>query len=111
MSTAIDAILLAVLSESSDNSNHAFGMSVITCAMSTGYVFGPAVSGALSDPIGQYNLTISGMIAVVVHHLHHLYTIKFPHAYPPSIPPSLPPSFPPSLPSFLSPSFPPLPLS
>ena len=61
MFTAVNAILKVVVSETSDDSNHAFGMSLLSCAVTIGFIFGPAVSGALSDPIGQYNLTISGI--------------------------------------------------
>ena len=50
----------AIISESSNNRTQALGMSLITCAFSLGLIVGPAVSGVLADPIGQYNLTISG---------------------------------------------------
>ena len=50
----------AVISESSDDSNQALGMTVITSAYGTGLILGPAVAGAIADPIGQYNLTITG---------------------------------------------------
>lgn len=50
----------AIISESSTDSTQAIGMSLIMCSFSLGMVVGPAVSGALADPIGQYNLTISG---------------------------------------------------
>ena len=61
MYAAVNSTLRAVTSETSDNSNHAFGMSVLGCAMSTGFIIGPAVAGVSADPIGQYNLTIGGM--------------------------------------------------
>ena len=50
----------AVIAESSTDKTQALGMSLIMGAFSLGLVIGPAVSGALADPIGQYNLTISG---------------------------------------------------
>ena len=48
----------AVISEVSDDTNQAFGMSLVSSAMGLGFIIGPAVSGAIADPIGQYNLTI-----------------------------------------------------
>ena len=50
----------AIISESSTDKTQALGMSLIMGAFSLGLVAGPAVSGALADPIGQYNLTVSG---------------------------------------------------
>ncbi|CAI7992238.1 Protein ZINC INDUCED FACILITATOR-LIKE 1 [Geodia barretti] len=49
----------AIISESTTNRSQALGMSLIICAFSLGLIMGPAVSGALADPIGQYNLNIS----------------------------------------------------
>ncbi len=49
----------AILSEVSDNTNQGFGISLIGTAWGVGTVLGPAVSGAIADPIGQYNLTIT----------------------------------------------------
>jgi len=49
----------AVISEASDDSNQAFGIAVVSCAWGMGLILGPAVSGAIADPIGQYNLTVS----------------------------------------------------
>ena len=54
----------AVISESSTDKTQALGMSLIMGAFSLGLVVGPAISGALADPIGQYNLTVSGMITL-----------------------------------------------
>ena len=48
----------AVISEVSDNSNQAFGVAIVGLSWGAGIILGPAVSGAISDPIGQYNLTI-----------------------------------------------------
>ena len=47
----------AVISEASDDSNQAIGMTVVGAAWGIGYIVGPAMSGALADPIGQYNIT------------------------------------------------------
>ena len=33
-------------------------MALLTSAYGTGLIIGPAVSGVIADPIGQYNLTI-----------------------------------------------------
>ena len=52
----------AALSESSDNTNQAIAMAVITSSFSTGSVIGPALSGAIADPVGQYNLTIDSKL-------------------------------------------------
>ena len=52
----------AALSESSDNTNQAIAMAVITSSFSTGSVIGPALSGAIADPVGQYNLTIASKL-------------------------------------------------
>ena len=49
----------AVISEVSDDSNQAFGVTVLGAAVGTGYIIGPAVAGAIADPVGQYNLTIT----------------------------------------------------
>ena len=49
----------AAVSEVSDDSNQAFGIAVLGTAVGTGNILGPAVSGAIADPVGQYNLTIS----------------------------------------------------
>ena len=48
-----------MVSEVSDDRFQAFGVSIIGAAWSMGFIIGPAVSGAIADPIGQYNLTIS----------------------------------------------------
>ena len=55
----------AVLSESSDDSNQALSMVILTSALGTGLILGPAVSGAISDPIGQYNLTITSRLWLI----------------------------------------------
>ena len=48
-----------MVSEVSDDRFQAFGMSIVGAAWSLGFIIGPAVAGAIADPIGQYNLTIS----------------------------------------------------
>ena len=49
----------ALISETSDDSNQAFGIAIVACAWGMGLVLGSAVSGAIADPIGQYNLNVS----------------------------------------------------
>ena len=51
-------VVKTVLSESSNNSNQAIGMALVTTAYGTGLVIGPALSGAIADPVNQYNFTI-----------------------------------------------------
>ena len=46
----------AVISEVSDDSNQALGMTIVGAAWGIGYIVGPAVSGAIADPVGQYHL-------------------------------------------------------
>jgi len=65
----------AVISEASDDSNQAFGIAVVSCAWGMGLILGPAVSGAIADPIGQYNLTVSNAA------VHEFFT-KFPYSLP-----------------------------
>ena len=69
----------AIISESSNDSNQALGMSILMCSFGFGLVIGPAVSGAVADPIGQYNLTISGTQCIVLayHHLRNLVFVCF----------------------------------
>ena len=50
------------MSANCSNENQAFGMSVLAAAFGIGLVLGPAISGAIADPIGQYHLNISGML-------------------------------------------------
>ena len=49
----------AVVSEISDDSTQSLGVSVISTSWGMGLIIGPAISGAISDPIGQYNLNIT----------------------------------------------------
>ena len=49
----------AMIAESSDDSNQAFGLSIIGSAWGVGLILGPALSGATADPIGQYDLNIT----------------------------------------------------
>jgi len=48
-----------VMSEVSNNQNQACGVSLMMAAWGMGYIIGPAVSSAIANPIGQYNLTIT----------------------------------------------------
>lgn len=49
----------AVLSEVSDDSNQAFGITILGAASGAGYILGPAVASVVADPVGQYNLTLA----------------------------------------------------
>ena len=49
----------AIVCEASDDRNQVFGLSVLGAAWGCGLIIGPALSGVLADPIGQYNLTIT----------------------------------------------------
>ena len=49
----------AVVSELSDDSTQSLGVSIISTSWGMGFIIGPAISGAISDPIGQYNLNIT----------------------------------------------------
>lgn len=51
-------IIKAVISEVSNDSNQAFGIAVLGLAYGSGLISGQVVSSVMSDPIGQYNLTI-----------------------------------------------------
>ena len=37
-------------------------MAVLESAFGTGLVLGPALSGVIADPVGQYNLTITSKL-------------------------------------------------
>lgn len=76
----------AVISESSSDSNQAFGLSILTFSWLLSVVISSAVSGVTADPIGQYNLTLSSMClqntkpthmykntSVCIKHYLHLY--------------------------------------
>ena len=101
----------AVVSEASDDSNQAFGISLISCAWGLGLIIGPAVSGAIADPIGQYNLNISSEPFLPCPlSLSPPPPRPSPPPPPPlSPPPSLPPTPHPSSPSPLPPRHPPPP--
>ncbi len=49
----------AIVSEVSDDSNQAMGITMIGTAWGAGLLIGPALSGVIADPIGQYNLNIT----------------------------------------------------
>ena len=59
MCTGCITTVKAAVSESSDDNNQAFGISILTTAMTLGYVIGPAVSGVIADPVQEYNITSS----------------------------------------------------
>ena len=48
-----------IVSEVSDDKTQALGIAILGAAWGTGFIIGPAVSGAIADPIGQYNLNIT----------------------------------------------------
>ena len=76
--TGIVGTIKASLSESSDNNNQAIGMAVITSAFGTGLVIGPSLSGAIADPIGQYNLTISSKFHIPLTHKIDYFYVSMP---------------------------------
>ena len=49
----------AALSESSTNETQPIGLSILATSFGFGIIIGPAVSGAVADPISQYNLNIT----------------------------------------------------
>ena len=53
------------MSANCNDQNQAFGMSVLAASFGIGLVVGPAVSGAIADPIGQYNLNITSMLIII----------------------------------------------
>jgi predicted MFS family arabinose efflux permease len=56
------SICKAVVCEVSDDSNQAYGVAVVGTAVGLGFILGPAVGGAIADPVGQYNLTINSKL-------------------------------------------------
>lgn len=48
-----------IVSESSTDKTQAFGLSLLASAFGFGLIVGPALSGAVSDPINQYNITLN----------------------------------------------------
>ncbi len=61
----------AVISEASDDSNQSLGVALLGTSFGLGIILGPAVSGFISDPIGQYNLTIDSEYCIISVHVHH----------------------------------------
>ena len=61
VSKGILVTVRAVISESSSDSNQAFGLSILTFSWLVAVVSSSALSGVTADPIGQYNLTLSSM--------------------------------------------------
>ena len=64
--TGIVGTMKAVISEASDDRTQAFGITILTGAWGLGFILGPAISGAIADPIGQYNLTISSELPELI---------------------------------------------
>lgn len=62
LTNGIVGTMKAVIAEASDDRTQAFGVTVLTTAWGLGFIIGPALSGAIADPIGQYNLTISNPV-------------------------------------------------
>ena len=52
----------AAISESSSNSNHTFGFSVLTCSWLVSALVAPLLSGLSADPMAQYNSGISNIL-------------------------------------------------
>ena len=46
------------MSEVADDSTQGFGVTMLGTSWGLAIIVGPAIAGAISDPIGQYNLTI-----------------------------------------------------
>ncbi|XP_064400477.1 uncharacterized protein LOC135346696 [Halichondria panicea] len=65
----------AVVSEVSDDSTQAFGVTILGASWGLGIILGPAVSGSISDPIGQYNLTIDNYVV-------REFLTRFPYSLP-----------------------------
>lgn len=59
MSPGVISSCKAVISEVSDDSNQALGITIVGAAWGIGYIVGPAVSGAIADPLTQYQLNIT----------------------------------------------------
>lgn len=55
----------AIISDISDDSNQALGIAILGISWGISYILGPAVSGVIADPIGQYNLNISSKLLEV----------------------------------------------
>ena len=70
-------VLRAVISESSTNTNQAFGFSVLSFSWMTAAVFAPLFSGLSADPIGQYNLTLSSKYSVQVYHAANMRVMHY----------------------------------
>ena len=49
----------AALSEVTTNKTQPLGLAILSSSFGIGIIIGPAVSGAIADPINQYNLTIT----------------------------------------------------
>ena len=58
----------AIMSEVTDDKTQALGITILGSSWGLGYILGPAVSGAVADPIGQYNLNITSKHITISHH-------------------------------------------
>lgn len=74
LSAGVVCISKAVISEVSDDSNQAIGITLVGTAFGSGYIIGPAVAGAIADPVGQYNLTITSELNHTEMHTYHART-------------------------------------
>ena len=48
-----------IASESSTNKTQALSMSILASSWGVGFIMGPAISGAIADPVGQYDLNVT----------------------------------------------------
>lgn len=59
------AVAKAIVAEVSDDNTQACGIAVLSASWSLGLIIGSAIAGAIADPIGQYNLTISSEFIII----------------------------------------------
>ena len=90
--TGITGTVKAIIAESSVTSNQqALGLSVVAASWGVGLIVGPAVGGALSDPINQFNLNISSMhargICLINMNSSHTVVVRAVFLLPPPPPP------------------------
>ena len=58
----------AIVSECSTNRTQPLSLSVLASAWSVGIIVGPAISGAIADPVGQYDLNITSELVYIIIH-------------------------------------------
>ena len=75
MITGVVGTTKAVVSEISDDNTQALGVSIISTSWGLGFIIGPAVSGAISDPIGQYDLIVTSKTTQYIEHVHICFCI------------------------------------